>query len=236
MAGHRAHRGRRVDVGEEDGQPDRLTPDSVPRPGGQAPDPFERVLHAARERHPEDGRQQEAEKTGGAQDLGRCGKELYHRAGRGVGQAHAVDHPYGYTAMGGGARGGDDDEQREHGEHGQGGETHGPFHELKFLAAAMEVVEPQVAPDPPGAPEHRVVHRPVRDLAQLPLNSPIGPLLHHATPRLDSALSRESRGPGTPIFPGSRSSIPRRPEIACAFPGRIPGTGPGPAVRCGLLG
>jgi hypothetical protein len=42
--------------------------------------------------------------------------------------------------------GGDDDKQRDHGEDGQGSETHGPFHEFEVLAAPVEVLEPEVAP------------------------------------------------------------------------------------------
>ena len=47
----------------------------------------------------------------------------------------------------------------------------------------MEVFEPEIVPDPPGTPEHGAVHRPVRDLAHLPSNTPIAPLPHPATPR-----------------------------------------------------
>ena len=67
--------------------------------------------------------------------------------------------------MRGGAGSGDNDEQREHREHGQGGETHGPAHEFKLLGALMQVFDSQVAPDPLGNPEHRVVHRLMRELA-----------------------------------------------------------------------
>jgi hypothetical protein len=49
------------------------------------------------------------------------------------------------------------------------------------------------------------VHRPVQDRAHLPANTPIAPLLHHATPRLDSALGRESHDSGKPIVVSSRS-------------------------------
>ena len=37
--------------------------------------------------------------------------------------------------------GGDDDEQRDHGEDGQGGEAYGPLHELELLATLVEVLD-----------------------------------------------------------------------------------------------
>ena len=85
-----------VDVGDEGDQPHRLTPDLVPRPSGKAPtDAFsEPGLHAAHANvTPEDGpAAAEPEKNSSCSGhLAGCrGKELYHRAGRGAGQAHAA--------------------------------------------------------------------------------------------------------------------------------------------------
>jgi len=207
MACHIAHRGHRVDVGDQDDQPHRLTPDLMPPPGGEAPDPLEPGLHAARERHSEDGQQQHAENARCAQDPGGRGKKLHHRAGRGASQAHAVDHPYGQAMMRGGAGGSDDDEQREHCEHGQGAEPHGPAREFKLLAAPVQVLEPEAAPDPPGAPEHRMA------------NTPIAPLLHPATPSPASALAMKAATPGSGIPRSASSRLTRE----CSAPARYTG-------------
>jgi hypothetical protein len=79
MVGQGSHRGRHVDIGDEDDQPHHLTPDLVPGPGRKVPDPLEGGLHAARERHPEGGQQQPAENARRAQDPAGRGGELYHR-------------------------------------------------------------------------------------------------------------------------------------------------------------
>jgi hypothetical protein len=66
----------------------------------------------------------------------------------------------------------------------------------------MKVVETKITPEPLGVPQHRLV----RD-AHLPLSTLIAPLLHRATPRLDSALGGESRGSGLLVVASSRSSF-----------------------------
>jgi hypothetical protein len=144
---HRADRGRRVDVGDEAGHPDHLTPDLVPRPGRKAPDPLEAALHAAPERDPGDAHQHGAEHAGRAEHGRRGRQEAGHRVGGGAGQVHAVDHPPGQAAVRGGVGGRDQDEQRDHGEDGQRGEAQGPVHELELLGAPVEIGEPKVAPD-----------------------------------------------------------------------------------------
>ena len=223
MAGRGAHRGRGVDIGHEDDQPHQLTPDLVPRPGRKAPDSFEPALHAARERHPEDGRQHQAESTGRAQDLGRCGKQLGHRAGGRAVQAHAVDHPHGYAVMRGRAGRSDDDEQREHGQHGQRREAHGPFHELELLAAPMKFVDAEVGPDPAGASQQCVLDRPTRALAYLLLP-------HHATILRSRPYGQHRRKKQfSELCPALSGSNPQIPHLERTLPSAPTVSTPPPA-------
>jgi hypothetical protein len=163
---HRADRGVRIDVADEPGHPDRLTPDLVPGSGVQAPDPLEPALHAACERNPGHAQHHGAEHACRPEHPGRGREEPGHRVGGGTGQAHAVDHPSGQASVRGSAGGGDQNQQRDEGQRGQRGEAQGPLHELELPAAPVQIPEPELAPYSFDAPERRTVHRPARATAR----------------------------------------------------------------------
>ncbi len=209
---HRADRGVRVDVADEPGHPDRLTPDLVPGSGGQAPDPLEPALHAARERNPGHAQHHGAEHAGRPQHPGRGREEPGHRVGGGTGQAHAVDHPPGQAPVRGGAGGGDQNQQRDKGQRGQRGEAEGPLHELELPAAPVQIPEPEVAPESFDAPEHRPVHR--RCIARPgPRPVTVGPARHTAAASRrrppGSAADRDGRHSRTTIVASSPNPFGR---------------------------
>ncbi len=189
---------------------------------------LEPSLHAARKRHPGDAQQQDTEHARRAQHPGQRREELCRRVGGGASQAHAVDHPRGEAGVRGRVGGDDNDEQRDHSEDGQGGEAYGPLHELELLTAPVEVLEPDVVPDPLGAPEHRAVRAPAHHRRTRPSRRcriPLPPAGQRREPRRPPPQQHDRRIitklilPLVKGSPGSADPAPWRPVLPPPSPG-----------------
>jgi hypothetical protein len=123
------------------------------------------------------------------------------------------------------ASGSNDDEQRDHREDGQGSKAQGPVHELELPGAPVKVLDPQVVPDPLGAPERRALHGQVPALACLPVDTAVAPQSLHAIAWLDSVLEPYSRHASNMIVASSLRFIPlvvSRAQTQCYLGGSSP--------------